>query len=130
MTSALPNSLFIKKKGKATPEWAPRVEHGFSQVVDWFWKLSDLEKTDDFEYKFGARHVTFHGMVIVGRDPALATREQNRLRWRQDQTFVDSHKVSIITFDQLARDLGYRLTIYPVAAKNSRKRLAARSQQR
>jgi hypothetical protein len=99
-----------------TPEWEQRVERGLSQVVDWFWKLSDLEKSVDFENKFGTRHPTFHGMVIVGRDQELGLREQSRLKWRQDYTIVDSKRVRIITFDQLARDLGYRLTNYLVAA--------------
>lgn len=113
---ARPNSLFVAKPPKVTPEWAPRLEHGFSQVVDWLWKLSDLEKSVDFENKFGTRQAAFHGMVIVGRDQALALREQNRLKWRQDHTVVHSNKVSILTFDQLARDLAYRLATYPMAA--------------
>ncbi len=31
---ASPESIFVKRK--ATPEWSPRFEHGFSQLVDWF----------------------------------------------------------------------------------------------
>jgi len=34
---ASPQSIFVKKK--ATPDWSPRFEHGFSQLVDWFFKL-------------------------------------------------------------------------------------------
>lgn len=114
---AKPDSLFVKNGAKATPEWAPRLEHGFSQVVDWFWKLSDMEKTDEYENRFGARYVTVHGLVIVGREQNLQPREKGRLRWRQNHTVVHSKKVSIITFDQLVRDLKYRLSIYPEAAK-------------
>jgi Domain of unknown function (DUF4263) len=110
-------SLFIKSGAKATPDWAPRLEHGFSQVLDWFWKLSDMEKSDDYENRFGARHVAIHGLVVVGRDQALQPREKARLKWRQDHTIIHSKKVSIITFDQLVRDLKYRLSRYPEAAK-------------
>jgi hypothetical protein len=114
---AKPNSLFVKNGTKATPEWAPRLEHGFSQVLDWFWKLSDMEKSDDYENRFGVRHAAIHGLVVVGRDQHLQPREKARLKWRQDHTIVHSKKVSVITFDQLARDLRYRLSRYPEAAK-------------
>ncbi|NHB09266.1 Shedu immune nuclease family protein [Burkholderia cepacia] len=117
---AKPESLFVKNGTKTTPEWAPRLEHGFSQVLDWFWKLSDMEKTDDYENRFGARHVAIHGLVVVGRDQTLQSREKARLKWRQDHTIVHSKKVSVITFDQLARDLKYRLSRYPEAAKVER----------
>lgn len=110
-------SLFVKNGAKATPEWAPRLEHGFSQVLDWFWKLSDMEKTDEYENRFGARHVAIHGLVVVGREQTLKLREKARLKWRQDHTIVHSKKVSVITFDQLARDLKYRLSRYPEAAR-------------
>ena len=114
---ARPESLFIKPRSKSTPEWAPRLEHGFSQVVDWFWKLSDNEKSDDYEHRFGTRHAAIHGLVVVGRDQNLEPREKARLRWRQDHTIVHSKKVSVITFDQLVKDIKYRLSKYPAAAR-------------
>lgn len=40
---ATDSSLFVKKGSKATLEWSERFEHGFSQVLDWFWKLADME---------------------------------------------------------------------------------------
>lgn len=114
---AKPESLFTRNGAKSTPEWAPRLEHGFSQVLDWFWKLTDMEKSDDYENRFGARHAAIHGLVVVGRDQALQPREKARLKWRQDHIIIHSKKVSVITFDQLVRDLKYRLTRYPDAAK-------------
>jgi hypothetical protein len=110
-------SIFVKNATKSTPEWGPRMEHGFSQVIDWFWKITDMEKSDDYENRFGARHVAIHGLVVVGRDQSLQVREKARLKWRQDHIIVHSKRVSIITFDQLARDLRYRLSRYPEAAK-------------
>ncbi len=110
-------SLFVKVASKSTPEWAPRLDHGFSQVIDWFWKLSDMEKSDDYENRFGARHVAIHGLVVVGREQYLQPREKARLKWRQNYIIVNSKRVSIITFDQLARDIRYRLSRYPEAAR-------------
>ncbi|MEQ8960543.1 MAG: DUF4263 domain-containing protein [Coleofasciculus sp. C2-GNP5-27] len=39
------NSIFVDKPGKSSPEWSSRFEKCFSQIIDWFWKLDDLEKT-------------------------------------------------------------------------------------
>jgi hypothetical protein len=117
---AKPNSLFVTAGAKTTPEWSPRLEHGLSQVLDWFWKLGDMEKSDDYENRFGARHVSFHGLVVVGRDQPLLPRERIRLKWRQDHTVVHSKKVSVVTFDQLSRDLRYRLSRYPQVAQAKR----------
>lgn len=76
-----------------------------------------MEKSDDYENRFGARYVAIHGLVVVGREQTLQPREKVHLKWRQDHTIVHSKKVSVITFDQLARDLKYRLSRYPEAAK-------------
>lgn len=114
---AKPDSLFTKHANKATPEWSPRLEHGFSQILDWFWKVSDMEKSDDYENRFGARRAAIHGLLVVGRDQALQSREKARLKWRQDHTIINSKRITVITFDQLARDLKYRLSRYPEAAK-------------
>lgn len=110
-------SLFADKGTKETPEWASRVEHGFSQVIDWFWKLSDMEKTEAYEHRFGTRVASVHGLVIVGRDQYMESREKARLKWRQEHTVVASKKVSVITFDQLLSDLSYRLNRFPEAAR-------------
>lgn len=109
------NSLFVAN-GKYAPDWSPRLEHGFSQVIDWFWKLEDLKRTEDFTHKFGANEATFHGLVIIGRADTLSDREKKRLRWRQDHVVVNSNKVSIKSFDQLLNDLEFRLRMYTEAA--------------
>src|SRR5438046_808260 len=36
---ARPNSLFVKQGDRATRAWSPRFDAGFSQVIDWFYKL-------------------------------------------------------------------------------------------
>jgi hypothetical protein len=113
------NSLFVTKKGKSTPEWAPRLEHGFSQIIDWFWKINTIENSHDYKYRFGSAsdEVEIHGLLVIGRDQHLEAREKARLKWRQKHTIVHSKKISVMTFDQLARDLRYRLLRYPQAAK-------------
>jgi len=81
------------------------------------YKLDDLQHTQDFEHRFGTRNPNIHGLLIIGRDQRLQRREELRLAWRQDRIVINSKKVSILTFDQLARDIAYRLEMYPEAAK-------------
>ncbi|MFN5871539.1 MAG: hypothetical protein ACK44G_03205, partial [Aphanizomenon sp.] len=39
---------------------------------------------------------------------------KRRLNWRLNKVLVDSRKVICITFDQLARDMRDRLSLYPL----------------
>lgn len=105
-------SIFKKSKGRATPCWATRVEQGISQVIDWFWKLNDMQQTTDFESRFGARQIRAHGLVVIGRNMSLSDREKNRLQWRQHSVVCDSKHIEVITYDDLAEDLEYRLKQY------------------
>lgn len=106
---AKPESLFRKVGKKSTPEWAPRFDHGHSQVVDWLFKISSMRRTDDFRYKFGSSQAHFTVLVVVGRDEALGQRERDRLEWRERSVLVDSTKVYTLTFDGLLADFESRL---------------------
>lgn len=106
---AAANSIFVQRGAKATPEWSSRFEHGYSQVIDWFYKLDDMEKTDEFEARFGARTINFFGLLVIGRSETFSDRERRRLTWRQDRTVVNSRHIRCMTFDQLAAALTERL---------------------
>ncbi|RUS96172.1 hypothetical protein DSM106972_088430 [Dulcicalothrix desertica PCC 7102] len=112
---ARPNSVFVKKTGKYSPDWSPRFEKGFSQVVDWFWKLDDLEKTDDFESRFDSRNIDYIGLLFIGRTEYLEVKEKKRLAWRQQNLVVNSKHVYCFTFDELYNDLLFRLNKYYLA---------------
>ena len=105
------NSVFINKK-RSAPYWSPRFEQGYSQVVDWFWKLQDMSSTQEFVLRFGTDYIKYEGMLIVGRDQFLDIRAQQRLAWRQDKVLVDSKRIHILTYDELLRQLQYKLTTY------------------
>lgn len=108
-------SIFVAKSGKSSPEWSPRFEKGFSQIIDWFWKLDDLEKTDDFENRFNGRSIDYMGLLIIGRNEHLESREKKRLVWRQQNLIVNSKHIYCIIFDDLYDDLSFRLDKYRFA---------------
>jgi Domain of unknown function (DUF4263) len=108
-------SIFDRKGGKITPEWSSRFEHGFSQVVDWFWKLLALENTREFISQFGSEFTGYEGMLIIGRSEGLEQRERDRLRWRRDRLIVNSKHIHCVTFDELYYHLDTRLRSYEAA---------------
>ena len=114
---AASNSIFVSRSGKNTPEWSSRFEKGFSQILDWFWKLDDLEKTDAFEDRFTARNIDYMGLLIIGRNEHLEPREKKRLEWRQKNLILNSKQVYCMTFDELYDDLLFRLEKYQLAAE-------------
>lgn len=104
-------SVFDRSGKKATRDWSPRFEHGFSQIIDWFYKVSDVRQTNEFERLFG-RHATFSGLMLIGRHNLLEPGEAERLRWRVDRVLIDSNKVFCVTFDQLYNDMQAQIGLY------------------
>jgi hypothetical protein len=109
------DSIFVEKK--ATPDWSPRFEHGFSQLVDWFFKLHEVGQTVEFEDKFGSRTIRHLGILVIGRREHLGKREEQRLRWRQEFVLLNSKQIHCKTFDDLCDDILDRLDRFPMAAK-------------
>ena len=105
-----PESIFVKKDNKSTPDWSPRIEAAFSQLVDWLWKLEDMRSTADFQNTFGTRSAAFEGLIIIGKDMNFALQEIDRLKWRMDRTRIDSKGISCLSFNQLSEELNFYLT--------------------
>ncbi len=105
------DSVFKQKGKKSTPDWAPRFESAYSQLVDWLWKLEDMRSTADFVNTFGSRRATFQGLIVIGKDMNLAQQEQDRLKWRMDRTMIDSNAVSSVSFNTLCDDLDHWLRV-------------------
>jgi len=104
-------SIFEKKQTKETPEWSTRFEHGFSQIVDWFWKLDDMKHTTTLQNQFG-NLIQYYGMLVVGRNTYLEYREKIRKKWRLEKVLIDSKHIICLTFDELHSDLSDRLHQY------------------
>lgn len=114
-------SIFRTVQGRTTKEWSPRFEHGYSQIIDWFATLDDFKKTDKFEREFGKGHVTFTGLLVVGRDSGVSDDDRVRLKWRSNRVVVDSHRIYCVTFDDLYRTLRDRLQVYTVPGRQKKK---------
>ena len=108
---ATPASLFVQKGTKATLEWSPRFEHGFSQVLDWLWKLADVRGTVAFEDRFGVSHAGYEGLLVIGRSGGLGPKERHRLRWRRERVVADSKHVHVVTYDELHQHLDAKLRL-------------------
>ncbi len=104
-----PKSLFVKQGKKATRAWSSRLDQGYSQIIDWFYKLDDRRNSDDYETRFGKRSIDYSGLLIVGRDRYMNEGERLRLEWRREHVIVHSRKIHCVTFDELAVDLLARL---------------------
>ncbi|ELS30716.1 MULTISPECIES: Shedu anti-phage system protein SduA domain-containing protein [Pseudanabaena] len=64
---AMEDSIFKLKSRKSdlantSYDWASRYEHGLSQVIDWYYRMDDYERTNKFEEYFGHRHVSYTGV--------------------------------------------------------------------
>jgi hypothetical protein len=107
------DSIFARAGKKATKEWSRRFDHGFSQLVDWFYALDDMKKTSRFARDFGHGHIKFFGLLIVGRNAGVSESDRVRLKWRTEKVRVDSHAVDCLTFDDLQAYLDRRMSFYP-----------------
>jgi hypothetical protein len=116
---AAPDSIFVKKK-RETPEWSPRFEHGFSQILDWFYKLDTQRHAPDFEQRFGDRVVHLSGLLIVGRKEDFGPRERDRLTWRQQHVEINGNKIHCMTFDDLCENMLLRLQTFPALRQELR----------
>ncbi len=114
--NAAPDSIFVTRN-RDVPEWSPRFEHGFSQILDWFYKLDSQRHAPDFEQRFGDRGVHLSGLLIVGRKEDFGPRERDRLRWRQQHVEIHGNKIHCLTFDDLCEDMLTRLATYPALQK-------------
>src|SRR6266508_645495 len=67
------HSIFSKlETGKSVKRWSSRFEHGFSQLVDWAWRLSrENATTTAFRDIFGKNHAKIHLLLVAGRDADL-----------------------------------------------------------
>jgi hypothetical protein len=109
---ATEESIFVKKKNKKTREWAPRFEHGSSQLHDWILWIDNNKGNAAFQTRFGTRSIRYNAILIIGRDKYLSPDLRERMNWRAEQVVIASKHFNCITFDELYRDLEDRFKGY------------------
>jgi hypothetical protein len=109
--NAASDSIFRKVGKKSALEWSPRFDHGYSQIIDWFWKLHDMARSDTQRARFDhPNSFNYCGLLVIGRSKGLATIESERLEWRRRKVLVDSKYIHCMTYDELFEDLTFRLS--------------------
>jgi hypothetical protein len=95
------NSIF--KRGTAQYRyWAPRIEHGFGQILDWAWVRSDHPNDTVLIGGFGGPITTTAYAVICGRDASLRDDvERKRFRHRRDYLKVEGQPALALTYDEM-----------------------------
>jgi len=112
-----PRSLFRRKAGRKNSYWGSRVEQGFSQVVDWLFRIDREGGSDTLERDFGTRHINTMGIVVAGRSRDVSTYDRLRLDWRSANTTVGKARVAFLTYDDLLGWLEGRLLMTKLAGK-------------
>uniref|UniRef100_B8HR01 Shedu protein SduA C-terminal domain-containing protein n=1 Tax=Cyanothece sp. (strain PCC 7425 / ATCC 29141) TaxID=395961 RepID=B8HR01_CYAP4 len=108
------DSIFkLKSRGPANTsyEWSNRYEHGLSQVIDWYYRMDDYERTNKFEEYFGYSQISYTGLLVIGRDQFIQqTGLMKRFRWRSSKTIINSRPLHCMTFDQLLAESREKLS--------------------
>ncbi len=97
---ASPSSLF-RRIGKGRPSFGARFEQGYSQIVDWFCKLDEMQLTYPMRDLMGYMEVEYHGILIVGRSQYLNAALRRRIDWRSLRTMVNMKRINIFTYDDV-----------------------------
>jgi len=114
---AKPQSLFRPKKGRKNSYWGNRVEQGFSQVVDWLFRIDSEGGSATLERDFGARQLNTMGIVITGRSHDVSAYDRLRLDWRSSNTSVGKARVAFFTYDDLLEWLEGRTQVIKLSIK-------------
>lgn len=101
------NSLF-KEEVKYKPSYGQRLEHGCSQIIDWFCKI-EAQSTREIQDRFDANEIDYYGVLIIGRNVYLDTTLRHRLSWRSKNIEILTKKINILTFDDLFEILKIKL---------------------
>lgn len=110
LEDARENSVFEAVKGRGFPRWSSRFERGFSQLIDWAWRIDhERQPSAALEAAFGTSDPRIHYLLVIGRDQWLGVAGRARLRWRHLHNGIAGQRTTIWTFDDLFSFLSDRL---------------------
>lgn len=100
------NSIFKSAtKKRNIPDWSPRFEHGFSQLVDWAWIMADSKNSISKKAAFKGDVADWTLLLISGRDSSLNNLSKERIYWRSKNANCYNQKVFHLTFDELYKTI-------------------------
>lgn len=112
LEDACDNSIFERNGAKATRDWGKRFEHGYSQIIDWFWQLDCMKHTPKYKNMFNKDSIERYGMLIIGRDAFFRNDETERFNWRKRHVVVDSTKIPCFTIDDVCNIIESKMIAY------------------
>lgn len=110
LEDARENSVFEAVKGRGFPRWSSRFERGFSQLVDWAWRIDyERQPSAALEAAFGTSDPRIHYPLVIGRDQWIGAAGRARLDWRHLHNGISEQRTTIWTSDDLFTFISDRL---------------------
>lgn len=102
LEDATKESIF-KNSPKNYPKYSNRLECGFSQIVDWLYKIDMMKNTSsEIKRRFASDNPKISAILIIGRSEFLDDdSKRKRFEWRFKKTIVNSEKIICYTYDDL-----------------------------
>ena len=111
LEDARENSVFEPVKGRDYPRWSSRFERGFSQLVDWAWRIDhERQPSATLEAAFGTPDPRIHYLLVIGRDQWIGAAGRARLEWRHLHNGISGQRTTVWTYDDLFSFISDRLT--------------------
>jgi len=112
LEDARENSLFEPVKGRDYPRWSSRFERGFSQLVDWAWRIDhERQPSATLEAAFGTADPRIHYLLVIGRDRWIGAAGRARLDWRHRHNGISGERTTVWTYDDLFSFVSDRLAV-------------------
>ena len=113
-------SIFRRlEAGRSVKRWSPRFERGISQLVDWAWRIDTEGDSPALRRVFGAKPLSIHLLLVIGRRADLDADGLQRLKWRSHNTRLGPFSMSCRTFDDVLTVLRRRLVVLEAAPTGS-----------
>ena len=85
---------------RAFPHWSNRFEAGFSQLVDWAWRIGqERQPSVTLQPIFGTPDPRIHYLLVIGRDRWLDAAGSARLDWPYRNNGIQGQLMTVWTYD-------------------------------
>lgn len=110
------DSIFKKQDKRGLAEFSARFEHGYSQIVDWLYKIDSIRGNSALtQERFAQSNPKIYTILLVGRQSSFKDASQlARFEWRSKHVVVNSLPINCFTFDHLLKRFKTRNQIYGI----------------